>query len=380
MKSRCGSIPAVMAALCTAAVPAFGEAVTDEDGYRLPTPHHAFRFPRDHGSHPGFKIEWWYITGHLRAPEQREAPWGFQATFFRYALQPGQEGETTSLFGTNQLHMAHLALADPRTRRFLHEERINRDGWDAFARVEDLDIRNGNWRLRRVGPGEAMEVTGTIQGTAALRLHLTPAQPLVVFGENGMSRKGSAPSAASWYLTFPRLEVRGSLSIDHRAFPVTGEAWMDHEISSSQLDADQVGWDWASLRLDDGREIMVYVLRTSSGTPDRFSTLAWIDEAGAVRHYGPDQFSWRPRRTWTSPETGATYPIDIDLSTIDPAHGGPVTFRLRPLLDAQEMVGHLGGISYWEGACEILDDAGSRIGEAYVELTGYAEDLSGALR
>jgi predicted secreted hydrolase len=360
------------------AAEAMANKVYTEEGYRLPTAGHLFSFPRDHGSHPEFKIEWWYITGHLRVAERPE-PFGFQATFFRYALAPRAGSGDGSDFGTNQLYMAHMALADPVGKRFLHEERLNRDGWDASARTDDLAVRNGNWHLRRT-TGERMELLGTVEGAVTLRLELAPTKPRVLFGDGGLSRKGSDPSAASWYITFPRLSVTGSLGLDGTAREVSGEAWMDHEISSSQLGANQRGWDWASLRMKDGREIMVYILRTEGGEPDAHSTLAWIDEAGQVSQVGPSGFTWRARRSWTSPETGGTYPIDVDLTTVDPATGQPVTFRLRPLMDAQEMVGHLGGISYWEGACEILDADGGVVGEAYMELTGYAEELGDALK
>lgn len=353
--------------------------VYNDQGYRLPTEHHAFVFPRDHGSHPEFKIEWWYLTGHLRVAGQAD-PFGFQATFFRYALQPQDRGSSPSSFGTNQLYLAHMALVDTRTGRFLHEERLNRNGWDAAAAVGHLDLQNGNWSLRG-GPDDTLALVGSIENHAAFTLSLTPRKPLVIFGRHGLSRKGREPSAASWYLTFPRLAVQGTLRLADTEHTVTGEAWMDHEISSSQLGSDQVGWDWASLRLADGREVMVYLLRTTAGPPDPNSTLAWVDRDGGLTHYGPARFTWTARRTWQSPVTGGRYPIDIDLATVDPATGKAITFRLRPLVDTQEMVGHLGGISYWEGACEVLDEQGRVVGEAYVELTGYAaEDLGAALQ
>ena len=355
-----------------------GEADRTAEGYRLPVPNHTFTFPRDHGSHPEFKIEWWYITGHLQA-EGRDSDFGFQATFFRYALAPGNTEDTAASFGTNQLYMAHMAVVDPANKRFLHEERLNREGWDASAGIDDLDLRNGNWSLVRQ-PDGSMKLKGSVRGQASFELVLAPEKPLVVFGKDGLSRKGAERSAASWYLTFPRIKTTGTLRLDGRALPVRGEAWMDHEISSSQLAEDQDGWDWASLRMDDGREIMVYILRKEDGSPDPHSTLAWVDRDGTLTHQGPDVFSWTARKTWTSRETGGTYPIDIDLRTVDPSTGKEVTFRLHPLMDAQEMVGHLGGVSYWEGACEILDPEGKRIGQSYVELTGYAGSAREALR
>ena len=348
--------------------------VRTETGFRIPAANTEFEFPRDHGSHPEYRIEWWYITGHLRDDEARR--FGFQATFFRYALNTNATAEGTA-FGTNQMYMAHMALTDVEGKRFLHEERLNREGWDASARTDDLDLKNGNWSLRRT-EGETMVLSAGIQTEAQLRLALEPAQPLVVFGKDGLSRKGADPSACSWYLTFPRLRVSGELEYNGRAIAVTGEAWMDHEISSSQLGREQVGWDWLSVRLDDGSAMMVYILRDAEGQPDPHSTLAWVDAAGRLHHMDPSQFSWSSNGDWTSPETGITYPIDVRLQGTRP-DGTPFDFEVRPLLRPQELDGRLGGIAYWEGACDVRDTTG-RVGEGYMELTGYQDSLRDRLR
>jgi predicted secreted hydrolase len=345
-----------------------------EAGFRIPAAHTVFEFPRDHGSHPEYRIEWWYITGHLRDNEARR--FGFQATFFRYALNTNTTAQGAA-FGTNQMYMAHMALTDVDGKRFMHEERLNREGWDASARTDDLDLKNGNWSLRRT-EGETMMLSAGIQTEAQFRFVLEPAQPLVVFGKDGLSRKGAEPSACSWYLTFPRLRVSGELEYNDRSVAVTGEAWMDHEISSSQLGREQVGWDWLSVRLDDGSALMVYILRDAEGRPDPHSTLAWIDQDGRLHHMGPADFSWSSSGEWTSPETGITYPIDVRLRGTRP-DGSPFDFTVRPLLRPQELDGRLGGIAYWEGACDVLDQSG-RVGEGYMELTGYQDSLGDRLR
>jgi predicted secreted hydrolase len=344
------------------------------EGFLIPTVNPVFDFPRDHGSHPGYRIEWWYITGHLCDDVAHR--YGFQATFFRYAMV-SNTSTAIEAFGTNQLYMAHMALTDVKQQKFYHEERLNRDGWDASARTEDLDLKNGNWSLCRT-EGETMELQASIQSDIQLQLTLEPTQSKVVFGKDGLSRKGADPSACSWYITFPRLKVSGVLGRNEDTLAVSGEAWMDHEISSSQLGHEQVGWDWLSARLNDGSEIMVYILRDTEGRPDPFSTLAWIDIDGRVHHVGPDRFSWSSDGSWTSPETGAVYPIDVTLRGQRP-DGEPFEFKVKPLLRGQELVGQLGGISYWEGACDLVE-AGKPIGEAYMELTGYSESLKENLK
>ena len=221
-----------------------------------------------------------------------------------------------------------------------------------------------------------MSLQGSIRGEAAFSIELTPTKPLVVFGENGVSRKGASPTASSHYLTFSRLAVAGELTLAGRTQAVRGQAWMDHEISSSQLDADQAGWDWASLQLNDGREIMAYRLREMDGSTDPFSQLAWVDAQGGVTNRNSTQFTWTTVRTWKSPATGGVYPVQVKLATIDPISGKPVSFTLEPIILPQELSGALGGVPYWEGACHVLDEQGAKVGSAYLELTGYVGSLA----
>ena len=199
----------------------------------------------------------------------------------------------------------------------------------------------------------------------------------MVFGTNGVSRKAADFQASSHYLTYPRLAADGTLSLAGTNVSVTGEAWMDHEFSSSQLGAGQVGWDWLSLQLFDGRELMAYRMRRSDGATDPFSTVAWIDAQSVVRHLGPDQFKWTTSQHWRSPKTGADYPSLVKLEAINPVTGKPEIFIVQPIVADQELTGKAGGVGYWEGACRVLDGNKKEIGRAYLELTGYGESLQG---
>ena len=270
------------------------------EGYAFPQAGRKFTFPRDHGSHPEFKIEWWYLTGHLYAEDGRR--FGLQATFFRRADGTASKGN---------IFLAHMALLDVKSGRFIHQERLNREGWDASAAIGSLDVKCGPWSLRMDEAG-TMKVIGSVRAEASFALELKPAKPLVIFGENGVSRKGAAPTAASHYLTFPRLETRGVLTLGTEQIKTHGEMWMDHEMSSSQLGEDQVGWDWACLQLRDGREAMVYRMRRRDGATDPFSTLAWVDAAGAVQHVGAKDFTLSPIGSWRSPRSGAEYPSGVN--------------------------------------------------------------------
>jgi len=332
-----------------------------QEGYAVPQAGYTFSFPRDHGSHPDFKLEWWYVTGHLTDSEG--ARFGYQATFFRSATGLGKP----------QVYLAHMALLDVKAGRFYHQERLNREGWDAEAAVDGLMVRNGPWSLRSENvTTEEMLLRGGVKGDASWELSLSPEKPRVIFGEAGVSRKGSDPTAASHYITFSRLRTKGTLTLEGKKHDVTGSSWMDHEISSSQLSRNQVGWDWLSLQLDDGREVMFYRLRLRNGTADPASTLTWIGRDGQL---AKRDFQWDVLSGWKSAATGAIYPAKVRLSTTDPDTNLPVSFTIEPLAADQELTGALGGISYWEGACRVRGADGKDIGRAYMELTGYAAEL-----
>lgn len=342
----------------------FLHAQTTPDGFAIPQTGRVFVFPRDHGSHPEFRTEWWYVTGHLDAKDGRR--FGFQVTFFRQARR--EDGKVL------HLHLAHTALLDAQTGRFAHEERLNREGWDAGASETTLDVRNGNWSLKLDEKTQKLRIAATVKGDALLRLELEPAKPLVVFGKDGVSRKGASESAASHYLTWTRLKARGTVRLGSEEHAVSGEAWMDHEFSSSQLEEGQTGWDWASLQLKDGREVMAYVMRRKDGTPDAASTLAVIGREGKMRHLASDAFKMEVLGTWKSPRSGAIYPIRVRISFEGES------FELRPLAENQEHDGGITHLPYWEGACDVLDAHGQIAGRAFLELAGYAGDLTGHLK
>jgi predicted secreted hydrolase len=331
------------------------------DGFAVPQPGHPFQFPADYGAHPAFRLEWWYLTGQLYAGPRR---FGFEATFFR---QAGPDHRA-------QVQLAHMAILDVATGRYRFQERLNRSGLDAACPEGTLDLWQGPWSLRLTdqGPPVRLALAGGVRAEGSFNLRLTAVKPLVIFGRDGISRKGASPSAVSYYLSFPRLRAHGQLRLGGQTFTVSGEAWMDHEISSNQLDAGQVGWDWAGIQLSDGREIMLYRLRRQSGGADPASALTWVDRAGTARE---EPFRWAVESTWTSPATGAAYPARVAIVTTDPATGRERTLRLVPLAADQELSGQLGGIPYWEGACRVEDAAGGTVGSAYLELTGYAKDL-----
>ncbi len=338
-------------------------AQTTADGFALPQSGRVFVFPRDHGSHPEFRTEWWYVTGHLDDRDGHR--FGFQVTFFRQARR--ENGQTL------QLHLAHAALLDAQTGRFVHEERLSREGWDAVSSEMTLAVRNGNWSLKLDEATQRLHIAATVKGEILLQLELEAVKPLVVFGKDGVSRKGASAEAASHYLTWPRLKASGTVKLGATEHAVTGEAWMDHEFSSSQLEAGQVGWDWAAVQLKDGREIMVYRMRRQDGTLDAASTLAVVERDGKVRHLASDTFAWEVLGTWKSPRNGAEYPNRVRIRFEGES------LELKPLVADQEQDGGITRLPYWEGACDVVDSRGQTVGRAFLELAGYAGDLAGYL-
>jgi len=339
------------------------DAQTTADDFAIPQAGRVFVFPRDHGSHPEFRTEWWYVTGHLDAKDGRR--FGFQVTFFRQARR--EDGKTL------HLHLAHAALLDAKTGKFVHEERLNREGWDAESSETTLAVRNGNWSLKLDELTQRMHIAATVKGEVLLQLELEPVKPLVVFGKDGVSRKGASAAAASHYLTWPRLKTSGTVKIGANEHAVSGEAWMDHEFSSSQLEEGQMGWDWAALQLKDGREIMVYRMRRKDGSLDPASTLSVVERDGKVRQLSSDAFAWEVLDKWKSPRNGAEYPIRVRIRFEGES------FELKPLAEDQEQDGGITRLPYWEGACDVMDSRGQIAGRAFLELAGYAGDLAGHL-
>jgi predicted secreted hydrolase len=342
------------------------------DGFRVPQPGTELSFPSAHGSHPDYKIEWWYLTGHLFTEDGKNR-FGFQATFFRTGIRPPGDGDRSGLpLDRDTLFLGHMALTDVTGGKFHSEERFARGGWDAYAREGDTDVRMQNWTFRRTGGDEdVFELVFTTQPGATVQLQLRPTKPLVRFGADGTSRKGAHPEARSFYLTFPRLECSGTVAIDGKAVDVRGEAWMDHEIASRQLDRELAGWDWTAIHLHDGWDLKAYILRREDGSADAYSRLYWISPDGVVTERGPEAFEWERLQWWQSEATGATYPIGVAITTEDPRTGATVRLELRPLLPDQELRAMSAGFPYWEGAGIVINGKGQEVGNSYLELVGY---------
>ena len=347
-------------------------------GYRVPTPDYQPVLPRDHGSHPEHGIEWWYWVGHLNAVDSGKN-FGFQSTIFRLAGDPEKSGETQSEpFGNQNLFLVHTALSDLEEEKYIHHERVMREGWQARSSEKTLSLTVGGVKVSLLEQENRHKVVTRYPDGAKLELLFKPSKPLVSFGDRGLSRKGADPASVSWYWSYTRLEAKGTLFQNGEEIAVEGIAWMDHEISSSQLGEDLAGWDWTCMQLDDGTELKAYRLRKKDGGSDPWSAVYWIDQKGNTEKVYADSFTWETLDTWTSPKTGLQYPTSVEVSVKHPTNGQQV-YQLRPLLDAQEFTGNRADNAYWEGACEVLNEDGKRIGLAYLELAGYGGGLGARL-
>jgi len=323
---------------------------------------HPLQFPRDYGSHPAFRNEWWYITGWLGtagAPDM-----GFQITFFRN--RPGMAEDNESGFAPRELLFAHAALADPRLGRLRHNERAAREGFDlAQARENDTDVWIGDWSLaRRAGAYRASIAARDF----AFDLTFTPTQPVLLEGDAGVSRKGPLPRQASYYYSEPHLTATGRVERAGSRVEVAGIAWLDHEWSSEYMAPEAAGWDWTGINLDDGGALMAFRMRERSGaTFWAGGTLRSPD--GRVRVFQSSDIEFVATRRWRSPRTGVEYPLAMNV------RAGDFDCSLEPLLDDQELDARTDvGVLYWEGAVRALD-RGRAIGRGYLELTGYGKPI-----
>jgi predicted secreted hydrolase len=330
-------------------------------------------FPRDAGAHPEFKTEWWYITGHAKVAGQ-DAAYGFQITFFRSRVDGTQTMQ--SQLAAKQLLFAHAAITDVQAKHLHHDQRIARwsgaapgqNGTDtASASSQDTGVVLRDWSLLREGAGLHAQVQA--EGFA-MDLRFADTQPVLLQGDAGLSRKGPDPSQTSYYYSQPQLKVSGSLTLQGKALQVESgsTAWLDHEWSEEVLPTGAEGWDWIGINLFDGGALTAFRVRSKGG-----STL-W--DGGSFRSgstlyiFKPGEVIFRPLRTWRSPNSRASYPVEWMVRT-------PADFyTVKAVLDNQELdSSNSTGAIYWEGLCEVWDSNNHMVGRGYLEMTGYAAPL-----
>ena len=357
--------------LARAAAVLIASALFAAGGYRLALPGYRFEFPRDHFNHPDFQTEWWYYTGNLLASDGHR--FGFELTFFRQgASRAPQSGSPWNL---DELYLAHLALSDISGRRFYHLSRLNRTG-PGFAGADESSGRvwNGNWQAQWLLPPPKPFFTSqrltAVSPDFSIGLDVRSAKPPVIHGRDGVSQKADGPGHASHYISFTRLDTAGSIDLHGKRYAVAGTSWMDHEFFTHQLQDSQTGWDWFSLQLDGGSELMLFRIRHKDGGADPHSAGTYIDPQGRALPLSHGDFALIPGRVWVSAETKAPYPVAWTIHIL-PLH---LELEATTPLDSQELAASDSAApSYWEGA---IDLRGSRDGKpargvGYLEMTGY---------
>ncbi len=357
-----GAVALALTALGAAAPP----VSLDSDGFRLAVPPYEFLFPHDHAAHPTFRSEWWYYTGHLRAGGRT---FGYEVTFFRVAL-PGTPGESVSAWRARHVIFRHLALTDDRARSFRSDERAERQ---ALELAGADSTRYLVWLGDDYAGLESDRRTHRIVASSkdfALDLRLEPLKPPVVHGRDGVSQKTAGAGNASHYYSLTRLATRGRLVIGGDTLAVEGLSWMDHEFSSDRMRDTHAGWDWFSVQLDDGRDLMLYQLRLKSGGVEPLSSGTLVESDGRSRHLPREAFEVRPTGEWRSTRTGGRYPSGWRLRL----PGEELDLTLVPTIADQELVVEsMRGLAYWEGRVRVSGTSRGRpvAGDGYVELTGY---------
>lgn len=330
-----------------------------QEEYRDVVPGRGLKFPAAFYYDAGYRVQWWYFTGHLADGSGRE--FGYELTFFIVGVQ---KRPYVSKFGVNNIYISHFAVSDLKNKKFLFADRADAGAYGAAgARADTLAVWVGPNRLE--GTPERMRITAADE-KHALELTLTPTKPPVLHGEKGYSRKSAlSPFIASYYFSYPRLAAEGTLRVGRQTFRVSGTSWFDRELSSRGLGAGQTGWDWFSLQLDDGRDLMLYLIRNKDGSADPYSSGTLVYPGGGSLFLTKSDFTVTALRRYSSKKTGARYPAQWEISV--PSAG--LNLKVTPLIEDQEALAQATTRNYyWEGACRV---EGTVTGKAYVELVGY---------
>ena len=351
--------------------PAGGVAVSsalggdDHAGYQRAYQPRTFQFPADHGPHPEFRNEWWYVTGNLADAAGRS--FGYQLTIFRIALSPTAP-LADSPWRANQIYMGHFALTDVMDNRHYGFERFSRSALGlAGAQAAPFRVWLEDWALVGAEFDLFPVRIRAWESDITLDLTLDAGKPVVLQGDQGLSQKSAEPGNASYYYSHTRLPTQGMISIAGRSFTVRGASWLDREWSTSALGLDQSGWDWFALQLDDGRDLMFYRLRRKDGGMDSFSKGVLVETDGQARLLRWNEVELQPFGEWVSPYTGDRYPSGWRLRLL----AENLDLTVTPKVADQEM--RL-TVRYWEGAVAVSGRAGNRAvsGQGYLEMTRYA--------
>lgn len=330
-----------------------------------------FHFPADHGPHPAFRQEWWYVTGNLDATAGQR--FGFELTFFRVALAPPQPHTPAagprSSWRAREIYTAHFAVTDVERQHLWYSQKWSRAAMGlAGATAEPFAVWIDDWSIRAVPGHPTSWRLSAPAGPYSLSLELEPLTPPILNGPGGFSRKSSEPGSASYYYSLPRMSVHGKLQRGGRVFTVHGLAWLDREWGSGTLGHNEVGWDWFGLQLTGGTDLMFYAMRNRDGSRDPASAGTWVGQDGRAQGLASHDVELDVLQHWSSPR-GDRYPSRWHLRVPEKA----LDIDIVPVV-ADQLLGTLP--SYWEGAVDVRGTLAGRAigGRGYVELVGYGRN------
>jgi len=334
-------------------------------GFKSVTAPRNLVFPDDHGPHPDYALEWWYFTGNLDSTDGKH--FGYELTFFRIGLT-SDDSERRSSWSARQMYTAHFALTDVEDDRFYFFERYSRDALDLAGAVgSPFRVWLEDWSVRSTTGSTLPIRLSAAEDDIRIELLLNSEKGIVLNGDGGFSRKGKNPGEASYYYSMTRMPTEGTVTLNGRSHKVSGLSWLDREWSSSQLSGDHVGWDWFSMQLSDGRDIMYGVLRPRDEEGSAFTLGTVVEPDGTYRSLTEGEVSVEALDYWESPR-GGTYPSRWRFHI--PSEG--LVLEITPYVEDQELDAV---VRYWEGAVRIEGTAAGQpvSGKGYVELTGYAD-------
>jgi len=330
-------------------------------------------FPRDHGTHPEFRTEWWYFTGNI--VDSLGKRYGYQLTFFRQGVL-FEAKDKKNPWSLRDIYLAHFTLTDVSKNRFWFSEHASRKGPGLSGASEDgMDIWLLNWRAKMQG---SRIILNARTKEMNLSLGLIPRKGIILHGQNGLSKKGPMKTQASYYYSYTDLKTDGFIKTpeSETSIAVNGISWFDHEFGSNQLGPDQVGWDWFSLHLSDGHDLMIYFLRRKDGSLEPSSSGTLVKPSGEAIHLRLSEINIEVLNRWKSPKSGGIYPSHwrIKIPSVR------IEIEINPLVSSQELITESSmGIIYWEGTVSGKGLSSGKVitCEGYAELTGYAKSLGG---
>jgi predicted secreted hydrolase len=345
-------------------------APNDVAGFARAIEPREFKFPDDHGAHFEYQTEWWYYTGNLKT--DRGESIGYQLTFFRRGLTAGTPTRG-SAFGANQVYFAHFAITDVNGDTHSFAERFSRGAAGlAGATGSPYSVWLEDWRAESLNADGSNVRLKAKNGDMEIDLTLKSAKPIVAHGDRELSPKSEERGNASFYLSYTRMNTDGTVSLRGQTVKVSGESWFDHEWSTSALGKDGIGWDWFSLQLSDGRELMLFQIRTKDGGIETVSGGTLVEKDGNVKRLAASDVKIEVLEKWTSPQTKGKYPSKWRVTIPQLL----ITLDIVPYLKSQEI---RVSFVYWEGAVKMSGTSNgvNVTGDGYIEMTGYAGSMQG---